>query len=64
MIVGTGIDLIEIERIQQSVDRYGNRFLDRIYTPGEKAYCLSKKQSAESFAARFAAMASVILEDK
>jgi len=55
MIVGTGIDLIEIERIQQSVDRYGNRFLDRIYTPGEKAYCLSKKQSAESFAARFAA---------
>jgi holo-[acyl-carrier protein] synthase len=55
MIVGTGIDLIEIERIQQSVDRFGNRFLDRIYTPAEKAYCSSKKQSAESFAARFAA---------
>jgi holo-[acyl-carrier protein] synthase len=55
MIVGTGIDLIEIERIQQSVDRFGNRFLDRVYTPAEKAYCSSKKQSAESFAARFAA---------
>jgi holo-[acyl-carrier protein] synthase len=55
MIVGTGIDLVEIERIQQSVNRYGKRFLDRIYTPAEQAYCLSKRQSAESLAARFAA---------
>jgi holo-[acyl-carrier protein] synthase len=55
MIVGTGIDLIEIERIQQSMDRFGTRFLNRIYSPAERAYCMSKKQSAESFAARFAA---------
>ena len=55
MIVGTGIDLVEIERIQQSMDRFGKRFLDRIYTPAEQAYCLSKRQAAESFAARFAA---------
>lgn len=55
MIVGTGIDLIEIERIQQSVDRFGKRFLDRIYTPAEQAYCLRKRRSAESLAARFAA---------
>lgn len=55
MIVGSGIDLIEIERIQHSMDRFGKRFLDRIYTPGEQAYCLSKRHSAESFAARFAA---------
>lgn len=55
MIVGTGIDLVEIERIQQSVDRFGDRFLDRIFTPAEKVYCLSKRHSAESFAARFAA---------
>jgi len=55
MIVGTGIDLTEIARIQQSIDRYGRRFLDRIYTSGEQAYCLKKRKSAESFAARFAA---------
>lgn len=55
MIVGTGIDLTEIERIQNSVDRYGERFLNRVYTAAEQAYCLRKKKSAESFAARFAA---------
>ena len=55
MIVGSGIDLVEIERIQQSMDRFGQRFLDRIFTRAEQAYCLSKRKSAESFAARFAA---------
>ena len=55
MLVGTGIDMIEIERIAQSIARYGDRFLTRIFTPGEIAYCQSKKNSAESFAARFAA---------
>jgi holo-[acyl-carrier protein] synthase len=55
MIIGSGIDLAEIGRIQQSIDRYGHRFLDRIYTAGEQAYCLRKRKSAESFAARFAA---------
>jgi holo-[acyl-carrier protein] synthase len=55
MIVGSGIDLAEIGRIQQSIDRYGNRFLNRIYTAAEQAYCLHKRNSAESFAARFAA---------
>jgi holo-[acyl-carrier protein] synthase len=55
MIVGTGIDLAEIGRIRLSIDRYGSRFLDRIFTPAEQAYCLRKRNSAESFAARFAA---------
>jgi len=55
MIVGTGIDLTEIGRIQQSVERYGQRFLNRVYTPAEQAYCLRKRNSAESLAARFAA---------
>jgi holo-[acyl-carrier protein] synthase len=55
MLVGTGIDLTEIDRIRKSIARFGDRFLDRIYTPREKAYCLRKKNSAESFAARFAA---------
>jgi holo-[acyl-carrier protein] synthase len=55
MIVGSGIDLVEIERIQHSLDRYGSRFLNRVYTRAEQAYCQRKRKAAESFAARFAA---------
>lgn len=55
MIVGSGIDLVEIERIRHSVDRYGERFLNRVYTKAEQTYCLSKRNAAESLAARFAA---------
>lgn len=56
MIAGTGTDLTEIARIQQSIMRYGERFLLRIYTAREILYCQSKRQTAaESFAARFAA---------
>jgi holo-[acyl-carrier protein] synthase len=55
MMIGTGVDLIEIERIAHSIERHGERFLRRIYTDHEIAYCTSKRSSAESFAARFAA---------
>ena len=56
MILGTGIDMVEIERIAHSIERYGTRFLERVYTPGEIAYCQRKRRNAaESFAARFAA---------
>jgi holo-[acyl-carrier protein] synthase len=55
MLVGTGIDIVEIERIAHSIARYGDRFLHRIFTPGEIAYCQRKHNFAESFAARFAA---------
>jgi len=56
MIVGTGTDLMEIVRVQAAIDRYGTRFLDRVFTAAEIAYCHRKKKtSAESFAARFAA---------
>jgi holo-[acyl-carrier protein] synthase len=55
MLVGTGIDVVEVERIAGSINRYGARFLERVFTPGEIAYCERKKNSAESFAARFAA---------
>ncbi len=55
MIAGSGIDLIEISRIQRSMDRYGGRFLDRVYLEAEQAYCRRKRNAAESFAARFAA---------
>lgn len=55
MIVGSGIDLVEIGRIQHSLDKFGERFLDRVYTKAEQAYCLRKHNAAESLAARFAA---------
>ena len=55
MLVGTGIDVVEIERIEGSIARFGERFLNRIFTPGEIAYCQRKRSFAESFAARFAA---------
>lgn len=55
MIAGSGIDVIEIERIQHAVDRYGERFLSRVYLAEEQRYCMRKRNSAESFAARFAA---------
>jgi holo-[acyl-carrier protein] synthase len=55
-IVGTGIDITEVPRIAASIARYGDRFLKRVFTAREIAYCSSKKYgSAESFAARFAA---------
>lgn len=55
MIVGSGIDLVEIARIQQSMDRFGARFLNRVFTTAEQGYCLRKRNAAESLAARFAA---------
>src|SRR5258706_16151482 len=55
-IVGTGIDISEVARIAASIERYGERFLNRVFTAKEIAYCNSKKRgSAQSFAARFAA---------
>jgi holo-[acyl-carrier protein] synthase len=56
MVLGVGTDLIETKRIEESIDRYGERFLERVFTPEEIAYCMRKKKNAaESFAARFAA---------
>jgi holo-[acyl-carrier protein] synthase len=56
MILGLGTDMIEIARIEHSLERFGDAFMRRIYTPAEIAYCQQKKKtSAESFAARFAA---------
>jgi holo-[acyl-carrier protein] synthase len=56
MVLGLGTDLIEIVRIKETIERHGERFLHKVFTEGEIAYCLSKKiNSAESFAARFAA---------
>ncbi len=55
MIVGTGIDITEVARIAAAIERYGERFLRRVYTPREIEYCRSKRNANERFAARFAA---------
>uniref|UniRef100_Q01RT7 Holo-[acyl-carrier-protein] synthase n=1 Tax=Solibacter usitatus (strain Ellin6076) TaxID=234267 RepID=ACPS_SOLUE len=55
MIVGTGVDLAEVDRIQRSIERYGDKFIKRIYTPGEIAYVERKANKFERYAARFAA---------
>jgi len=55
MIVGTGIDIAEVPRIRQAIERFGDRFLHRIFTAGEMRYCDSKANRMERYAARFAA---------
>ena len=54
-IIGIGIDATEIRRIADSFERWGDRFVDRVFTAGEIAYCRGKRDFASSFAARFAA---------
>jgi holo-[acyl-carrier protein] synthase len=54
-IIGVGIDATEISRIAAAIERYGERFIARVFTEGEVAYCRRKRDSASSFAARFAA---------
>lgn len=55
MIVGMGIDIAEIDRIADAIERYGAAILDRLYTPREVAYCEKHKNRFERYAARFAA---------
>jgi holo-[acyl-carrier protein] synthase len=54
-IIGTGVDATEIARIAEAMARFGDRFVTRIFTDGEIAYCRRKRDFASSFAARFAA---------
>ena len=55
MILGTGVDLAEVPRIRASIERFGSRFIDRIFTPAEIAYVESKANRYQRYAARFAA---------
>src|SRR5688500_11093964 len=54
-IIGSGLDAIEIGRVAHAITRYGERFVRRLFTEGEQAYCRRKRDAASSFAARFAA---------
>ena len=55
MIVGLGSDIIDIRRIEQTIERFGDRFLNRVFTPVERAKCDRRAARAESYARRFAA---------
>src|SRR5438132_6776423 len=55
MIVGTGIDIADVHRVAEAMERFGNRFLHRVFTEGEMRYCDSKANRVERYAARFAA---------
>jgi len=55
MIYGTGIDIVEVERFQRIVEKWGDRFISRILTDNEKHFCLNRSNSVSSIAARFAA---------
>ena len=54
-IIGTGLDATEIARVAEAIERYGDRFVRRVFTDGEIAYCRARRDYASSFAARFAA---------
>ncbi len=55
MIVGTGVDIAEISRLEEGLERHGERFTKRLFTPAEVAYCERFKNRGERYAARFAA---------
>jgi holo-[acyl-carrier protein] synthase len=55
MILGTGIDIVEVPRVAAAIERFRERFLKRIFTVAEIAYCDSKHNRVERYAARFAA---------
>lgn len=59
MVRGIGVDIIEIARIRRSVETLGDRFLEKVFTPLEIAYCRSKHDSQQHLAARFAAKEAV-----
>ena len=55
MIIGTGTDAVNISRVRKLKKRFGNRFLDRVFTSSEKKYCNKYSNASEHYAARFAA---------
>jgi holo-[acyl-carrier protein] synthase len=60
MILGIGNDIIEIERIKENIQRYQQRFLDRVFTSHEQGYCQKRKVPALHFAGRFAAKEAIV----
>ena len=60
MIVGSGVDILEVERMRKSMGRWGDRLLKRVFTDREIAYSKKKRDSAQHFAARFCAKEALV----
>jgi len=60
MLTGLGVDIIEVVRIKKAMDRWGERFIKRVFTPEEKLYSMRKAFPEQSLAARFAAKEAVM----
>lgn len=58
-IIGHGIDAVEVERIARAIAEHGEKFIERVFTPGERAYAMERKRRDEHLAARFAAKEAV-----
>ena len=59
-IVSLGMDLLRIDRLEEVIERRGERFLDRVFTPGEREYCERRKERATHYAGRFAVKEAVM----
>lgn len=59
-VVALGLDLVDVRRLEQAISRRGARFLERVFTPAERAYCQRRARSAQSFAGRFAVKEAVM----
>ncbi len=60
-VIAHGIDLVDCDRLEESVDRQGSRFLDRVFTVAEQQYCLDRKKGRfQSLAGRFAVKEAVL----
>jgi holo-[acyl-carrier protein] synthase len=59
-ILAHGVDLVDCERLQESIDRHGDRFLQRVFTPVELEYCTGQKREIEHLAGRFAVKEAVL----
>ncbi len=59
-VIAHGVDMVDCKRLEESIGRHGRRFIDRVFTPAEQAYCLGKKREIEHLAGRFAAKEAVL----
>ncbi len=60
MIIGTGIDIVRVERIEKAIEKWGGAFERRVFTEAELEYCMKQKRPAEHLAARFGAKEAVM----
>lgn len=61
MVYGIGLDIVDVKRVKHAIEKGGERFVDRVFTEGERRYCLQRRRSSfEHFAARFAAKEAVL----